>query len=62
MSDTIHLGFEVGTGRAISIPGRKHLAALAAGHVQEAGEWQQAMCLIAHLRFPRLHFVSGNGQ
>jgi hypothetical protein len=60
MSDTIPLGFEVGTGRAISIPGRKHLAAL--GQTQESGKTTTLEGLIFRSGLRAVAFVTKRNE
>lgn len=59
MTDVIHLGFEVGTGKPVSIPLR-HM--VVTGQTQEAGKTTTMEALIARAKLPALAFVTKRGE
>lgn len=59
MSRTVHLGFEVGTGKAVSIPLR-HM--VVTGQTQEAGKTTTLEALIARANLPAVAFVTKRGE
>lgn len=59
MSKTVHLGFEVGTGEAVSIPLR-HM--VVTGQTQEAGKTTTLEALIARANLPAVAFVTKRGE
>lgn len=59
MKQTVHLGFELGTGTAVDIP-LKHLAIC--GQTQEAGKTTALEALITRAGLPAITFVTKRGE
>lgn len=59
MSKSVHLGFEVGSGRDVSIP-LKHM--VVTGQTQEAGKTTTLEALISRANLPAVAFVTKRGE